>query len=351
MSSRLELIGDGIENPWNARTLIDAAAMFGSSCYFRDRKKLYDAFAGNWPGQAIQLISCEQMAMKFTPILALDNVDNALDLFGFKLNQNTNPAIIVGNEKFGIAHDMRSHAEHVLEIPMTGHNLNTLNVASAAGVALYYLTSGFGGRMHVRSSPQRLRPELMLIGGSDHFELGSAIRSAGAFGWDRMIVDDREKIWFGCNRITRSEGRAAARRGRNPIRLLPCDRKSGFTFKQVLVVSTKEGEPLHRAELARGPQQLIVIPDESQVDFRSEDWQRLGNKVQFVKIELPVAQFNYHYRLLASIALAEVSRQVGTKTMLRVARRSRQGPVYESAMAVLLGHHGEAVYLEDLSEF
>ena len=98
---------------------------------------------------------------------------------------------------------------------MSGVTLNTLNVAAATGVALYYLSAGFGGKLQITSHPEKRRPEILFMAAGDHIELGSAIRSAGAFGWNRLFLEDREKIWFGCDRVTRSEGRGAAKRGRN----------------------------------------------------------------------------------------------------------------------------------------
>ena len=66
-----------------------------------------------------------------------------------------------------------------------------------------------------------------------------------------------------------------------------------------------------RANLARGAQQVIAIPDESALDLEREEWDRLGRAVKFVHLDLPCAEFIYHYRLIATIALAEVARQVG----------------------------------------
>jgi len=40
MTSSVRLVGDGVENPANARALMDAAAMFGASCCFRDGRLL-----------------------------------------------------------------------------------------------------------------------------------------------------------------------------------------------------------------------------------------------------------------------------------------------------------------------
>src|SRR5208337_4113013 len=120
---------------------------------------------------------------------------------------------------------------------------------------------GSRGKMQIRSNPSRRRPELLLIGGGDHIELGSAIRSAGAFGWSKLFLEDREGVWFGCDRVKRSEGRAAARRARNSIRLVPVQKTNRFVFKEVVIISSKDGIPLNKAKLTGGPQQLLVIPD------------------------------------------------------------------------------------------
>ena len=54
-----------------------------------------------------------------------------------------------------------------------------------------------GGKLHARADPHRSRPELLLLGAGDHVELGSTIRSAAAFGWNRALVEDRAGVWFG----------------------------------------------------------------------------------------------------------------------------------------------------------
>ncbi len=189
------------------------------------------------------------------------------------------------------------------------------------------------------------------MGAGDHIELGSAIRSAGAFGWNRLFLEDREGIWFGCNRIVRSEGRGAARRGRNSIRLVPVGTDNNYAFKECVVVSSKEGVPLNKADLTQGPQQVIVIADENRLDFSHEDWSRFATKVQFVRIEVPSSDYVYRYRLFASIALAEIARQVGQKSAARITRPGRQGPVYESSLQVIAETHGEEVFLEDLEVY
>lgn len=351
-SNSVDLIGDGIENPWNAKTMIDAAKMFGSSCYFRDRKNLAQSVRDTISSDMqIEIVSSDKIVQTYSPVVALENLDNAADIYGFKLPSGARTALIAGNEKFGIAHEIQQISTHFIQIPMPGARLNTLNVAAATGVALYYLCSGFGGKLQVVSHPEKRRPEILFMGTGDHIELGSAIRSAGAFGWNRLFLEDREKIWFGCDRVTRSEGRGAARRGRNSIHLVPVSGESRYAFREVMVLSSSQGIPLTKANLTKGPQQLVVIPDESHVDLTQEDWARLGANVQFVQIDVPSREYVYHYRLFASIAIAEVARQVGQRPGAPVRKPTKQRPVYESSLEILLETRGEEVFLEDLQDY
>src|SRR5260370_40134140 len=95
---------------------------------------------------------------------------------------------------------------------MLSRRCNCLIVAAASAVALYCLYAPPVGAMAVRKDPRNRRPELLLLGAGDHFELGSTIRSAAGLGWERAFIEDRHQVWFGCDRAVRSEGRAAARR-------------------------------------------------------------------------------------------------------------------------------------------
>jgi tRNA(Leu) C34 or U34 (ribose-2'-O)-methylase TrmL len=344
------LVGDGIENPWNARIMIHAAEMFGWECAFRDRKGLLEGWsAASFQGQP-SLVTREEIAAFHSPVVAFENVKGAADVYGFRPATGDRLSVVVGNERRGIAKDMLAIADHAVQVPMVSRRINTLNVAAASGVAMYYLTRGGGGRLQTRSEPNNNRPELLLLGATDHIELGSSIRSGAAFGWNRLFIDDRAGIWFGCDRITRSEGRGAARRGRNPIRLVPTTDAHSFAFEEVCVVTcSRDGVPIHRANLAKGPRQLVVIPDENAVRCSKQDLQRLGRTVRFVHLDVPREEFAYHYRIIATIALAEIARQVGTRA--RRGRGRQRPPVYDSSLRLLMMEEGETVFLDDLEAY
>jgi hypothetical protein len=351
---RVTLLGDAIERPGNAVALWHAAQLFGAACGFRPPM----AWAGSpeWAAldAAPQAYRPEDLAGRHARCIAFDNLPGARDVYGFRAGDDF--AVMVGNERRGLSPACRAVATDAVQIPMASRRINCLNVAAAAAVALYQLCGSAGGAgraMQVRSQPESRRPELLLMGAGDHVELGSAIRSAAAFGWPRAWIDDREQAWFGVARPLQAEGRAAARRSRNPIHLLPCGPAQCHDFAEVVVVTAGAAAPgavpLQRADLARGARQLVVVPDESRVAVDREDWARLGQRVRFVGVDLPHPQFNRHYRFVASIVMAEVARQVGLRKP--GPGPTRAGPPDYGLALERAPQVGEPVWLEDLAAY
>lgn len=321
--------------------------MFGWDCAFLDGAGL-----GLAPALAPEDLG------GYAPLLALENVPGAESIHGFTL-AGPRPALLVGNERRGISRDLLDRVDRTIQIPLASRRLDTINVAAAAAVALYYLARGGGGKLRTRAEPNRHRPEVLFLGPGDSIELGSALRSAAAFGWGRVLVDDRSGVWFGTDRVTRSLGRGAARRSRNAIHVLPAGRLHAFDEACVVTRapgtwSGAEAEPLHRVDLARGPGQLLVIPDEGALDLAREDLGRLAPRVRLVSLDLPRTDFQYRFKLVASIVLAEAGRQVGVR--LRPGRGRARPPFYDRALPVLAEEVGAplaqdkgfAVALEDL---
>lgn len=184
---------------------------------------------------------------------------------------------------------------------MASRAVDTLNVAAAAAVALHALTGRGSDRpAQQRADPAARRPRLLLVndqpGPDGSAELGSALRSAAAFGWSEALVDD--PAWFTGDRAERASGRAAARQAKSPLRVRAALAVAGQAT--VHVRPAGDAPPLHRLDLAR-PELVLVIGGAGPADAS------LG-------LEPGPARL----RLIASIALAEVARQVGTR---RPARR------------------------------
>jgi tRNA G18 (ribose-2'-O)-methylase SpoU len=350
MKQSVTVVGDGIENPANALTMIHAAHMFGATCRFRDTKGLAEAVMNQGAAPAaLTTIAQEELRVLHSRRIAFDNLPGAAEVYGFQAGRDF--AVLVGNERRGLSHEFATLATDRVQVPMISRRINCLNVAAASAVALYYLCGTRVGRMTVRNEPGRRRPELLFLGPGDHVELGSAIRSATAFGWQRALIEDRHQVWFNCERGIRSEGRAAARRGRNEILLIPCSDDARHAFMQVTVITIRrEGIPIHRVNLTRGASQLVVIPDEGATDLDAELWSRLGAEVEFARLQIPEVEFTYHYRLVATIALAEISRQVGRRPSAKIPAAPGP-PIYDHKLARRAEQTGQWISLQELMHY
>lgn len=325
------LVGDAIENPGNALALVDCARMFGVDCRFRDTKglALSAELLAALGGDAVPIADAAAIGVLHPRTIAFDNDTGASDVYG--LRPGPGFTLVVGNERRGLSHGVRSLATHTAQVPMRSRRVNCLNVAAAAAVALYYLRQPQALRRLSRSDPERRRPELLLAGAGDHVELGSALRSAAAIGWSRALVEDRYRVWFGVDRATRAEGRGAARRGRNDIRVVPATRGTVRAFEEVTVITAgSRGIPLAKLDLARGPRHVIVIPDESRADAAWEDWTGAGRDPRYGRVELPARDTVHRYRLVATIVMAEIDRQVGARAGLGAPLRApHRRPTYD----------------------
>ncbi len=345
MSESVHLVGDGIERPANARAMIDAAAMFETACTFRDTCQM----AARWSDQLggpLPLVESARLLGEMQPIVAVENMPGAASVYDERLPAGR-PTVVVGGERRGVRGDVLRAAARCVHIPMGSRRVNTLNVAAAAAVALFYLT---GGRHHAaRQSvqPELRRPALLLLGPEDHVEAGSVIRSAAAFGWRTVGLDDRRCVWFGAPRAAVAEGRAAARSHRNAIRVAPMPAAGHLGFGRVVIAGARvDGPPLHRVDLAGGRNTLLVLPDEEGVG--TPDWARLGSRVDFARIPLPATTFPYRYRLVASIVLAEAARQIGMPTGAPPRRLPPRGLSYESAMDTAAAAPADVITWEQL---
>ena len=344
------IVADDVENPGNVETLLVAAEMFCSTCVFHAhahlaRADLTDALNNH----RSRIVTSDEIGMQFRPLLALENVSGAAELYGFRFPTGPTPALVVGNERRGISRELLTLSDRAVQIPMPSPHLNSLNVASAAAVGLYYLNRNGGAGARVSAHPEKRRPELLLLAPTDHVELGSSIRSASAFGWQQLLVDDRYGAWFGVPRATRAEGRAAARRARNPIHVIPSSPAHSYAFEEICVVSPEAGGvPLAEANLAGGHRQLLVIPDIQGISIDHIDWSRFGGRVSFVSLDLPVRPASRRYRLDASIVLAETAHQIGRPSAGVARKHPSRAPRYDRILRLGASDLGQLVFVDEL---
>ena len=307
--------------------------MFGIDCLFRDTRGLKQAWSAELGGIELPTVGSSIAIRDLLPIVAVENAPGARSVYDCELPSGR-PSIVVGNERLGIRADLLRAASSRVEIPMPGRGVNTLNVASAAAVAMYYLLAKMPKPKRLARGSSRRRPALMLVAPTDHVEAGSVIRSAAAFGWRSLALDDRNRTWFGVSRAERTEGRAAARSHRNTTRVIPTSSGVVKGFRRAVVAGFRvDGPPLGRVDLAGGPACLLMIPDEEQSD--QPDWASLGPHVEFARVDLPTTVHPYRYRLTASIVLSEVARQLGPLPPGVRSDGRRGGLTYESALSAV----------------
>jgi len=159
------LVGDHIENAGNADCLRAAAAMFDWPCGCIGDSVEPD---GTWR------LSGDALARSGVPIIAVENAGGAEDLFKYRPPEGPY-AVVVGNERKGVSRELLRLADRVIQIPIQSVQLNCLNVAAAASVALYRLARQ-GRQIATRGGRSGSRPVVVLAGIDDAIELGSVLR-------------------------------------------------------------------------------------------------------------------------------------------------------------------------------
>jgi tRNA G18 (ribose-2'-O)-methylase SpoU len=305
----LRLLADGVENPANSERIAEATALLG--------------------GQLSESV--------YGRLIAVENTPTASSVYG-RRPARAAVTLAVGNERRGVSRLLLAAAAETLVIPTLSRTVSTLNVAAAAAVAGWYVSRGSGGQAR-RSHPERRRP-MVLISGADHVEVGSSLRSSAAFGYREVFLEDRGAGWFEGGHHQRREARAAARRHKNPLRVRRAPANLVARFDEVLVLSPGgPGVPINRARLTRGRSQLIVIgaPPET-----AESLAAKGAGTLTLGVQQPAAS-EHVLRLVASIALAEIARQVGLPAAKRAAASPR-AVRYERELA--LAADGELLFIE-----
>ncbi len=309
----LSFFPDGVENPANLARIHDAASLFGGSCSLSIEGRL----------------------------IAVENAAGARDIYGRRPLRG-DATLAVGNERRGLSRKTLEAADEVVVIPTQSRTITTLNVAAAAAVAAWYVLRGSGPQARAKR-PEARRPSL-LIAGDDHVEVGSSLRSAAAFGFHDVLLEDRGAGWFDGSSAVRREARAAARRHKNPLRVHRAMLDNAARYEQiVLVTPAGPGTPLQRESLTHGNRQLIIVGASlNELGASATDRARVATLGLETVQSVPL-------RLIASIMLAEVARQVGRRHP--VPGLAGRFPRYEKALAPMPAGDVLLVELSDLLAF
>ncbi len=251
--SQFSLVPLDTEGEWNRPLLENAAALSDASCVF--------ASSGTAAAGALQNGTrlLDEVLDGFQHIVACEAVRDSKSVYALPAPRGST-AVIVGNEEKGVPRSVLKRTDAVVVVPMAGAAMSSVNVAVSAAVVLYAFSKDLGRR---KKPPCRLRRrdiDVLIDAPPDPHELGSLLRSAWAFGWRRIFVADEHHVWFSEDPKVILEGRAAARRAKNPIAVLPADRLDPADYEGIAVCDgRREGMPLSRWRLPACDRLLMVV--------------------------------------------------------------------------------------------
>ena len=186
------------------------------------------------------------------------------------------------------------------------------------------------------------------MAGDDHVEVGSSLRSAAAFGFHEVLLEDRGAGWFGGSPAVRREARAAARRHKNPLRVHRATLDIAARYAEiVLVTPSGPGGPLQQENLTRGSRQLVIIgTSPREIDAGAITRARIATLGLEPATSAPL-------RLIASIILAEIARQTQPGLLILYHRTGAQTrlPDEQYLNEVRQGWEGKVVVGHDLEMY
>ncbi|MBN1590609.1 MAG: hypothetical protein JW888_13930 [Pirellulales bacterium] len=305
MKNKLTLVGLEIEGDWNIPLLRNAVELSDASLVFSQGKNPTEA-----PAKANELLAgIDELLGEYDHVLACEATEQSRCVYDYPVPRG-HLGLIVGNERNGVPHDILKKVNQVVSIPMLGQGMSSVNVAVAAAIILYVVERDLARKRFRTSTLSHRDIDVLVLGPPDPSELGSLLRSAWAFGWQRLFLNDRHGVWFTKDRQTILAGRAAARGEVNRIVVRPWEQLSLPDYDQIVVCDgTHSGTPLSRFALPdRGKVLLVYGDDEPPLGVRESS--------ERIYVDHCAAKTAPCFRLSGSILLSVISQRL---------RRSRRG--------------------------
>lgn len=251
-ANSVTLIALDIEGSWNVPLLENAAEL--------SQARLIFASSGEHANLAAPSSEpFEHTAKKFGTILACETGVKARNIFDLPAPRGRS-ALVVGNEEQGIPKSVLKRCSATVTIPMFCEQLTSVNVAASSAVGLYVLERDLARKGFSTRSTGHSSIDLLIRAPGDPAETGSLLRSAAAFGWKKVYLQDPAGSWFTESRESVSVSRAAARREINPIVVLQADELPAHRFEKVVwCTGERTGVPLSRYRIGGCKNALLSL--------------------------------------------------------------------------------------------
>ncbi len=255
---QLTVVGVDLEGAWNVPLMQNAADISGATLeWIWVEKDCPPDFPAKVDPAGLDVLQ------KFDHVLGCEPGPRSASIYEVPAPRGTT-AILMGNEQTGLPKAVLSRVEKLVSIPMRGKGMSSINVASAAAVVAYVLERDLGRKARSSVSVAGESVDVLIESPDDASELGSLLRSLWAFGWKKVYLDDRRGSWFAKDRPTVLKSRAAARRSKNPLAVLPSHLLDFSKYQSVLACTPRRsGSPLSRLQILRGNVLLVFCGQEA----------------------------------------------------------------------------------------
>jgi len=243
----LHLVPLDTEGIWNRPLLENAAALSGAECVYAVSAAAVSGTQGIPSSESPAPL--KDVLKRFSRVLACECARDSVSIYDFPAPREKT-ALLVGNEEKGIPRSVLKKTDSIISIPMVGEGMSSVNVAVAAAITLYALSKDLGRGKRSKSHLTHRKVDVLIHAPDDPHELGSLLRSAWSFGWKRIYLSDPNGVWFTQDPKTMLDSRAAARRYKNPLAVLPADRLDASSYEGFLCCSgQRQGSSLSRLRL------------------------------------------------------------------------------------------------------
>jgi len=298
VKNEITLVGLEIEGEWNVPLLKNAAEMSGASLLFAKSEVPANHHELNHPSPEI-----DDLLGQFDQVLACEAVRQSRSVYECAAPRGR-VGVIVGNERRGIPSKVLKKADQVVSVPMIGRGLSSVNVAVAAAIILYAMERDLGRKRFRTSSLSYNNVDILISCPPNPCEIGSLLRSAWAFGWQRVFLTDPGGAWFTKDRSKVLAGRAAARCEVNRIAVCPEGQLNLQDYDQVVVCdSERTGTPLSRFTFPTHGRVLLVYGD-------GEISSLVNEATNHIFVDYAAAPIEASFRHAGSILFSVVSQQL-----------------------------------------
>jgi tRNA(Leu) C34 or U34 (ribose-2'-O)-methylase TrmL len=292
----IDLYADGVEGDWNIPILNNAAALFNSRCLFHDRHGIKYSLK---PQLLESFDTCDSLLSlreSYPRIIACETGVKSRNVFQYRMKREKT-ALIVGNEISGIDRTVLRMCDDIVHIPITGADMQSLNVGVAAALVFYCLLNPGKERAPL---PWKQAPEVLLLDPRDPHDLGCILRTLWCFNWDRVYLRDSHQIWYDGSAESRNSVLEASRGFKNHTTITPFLQCSGKGYETAFVMTEREGRPLSRVNFAGRGRTILTFCGNSDTCDLPEG---LAHNVEPFHVDFPDRKAGPMLRISASTAL------------------------------------------------